>query len=47
MVKHTLKIFWCEHYTICKVCLAIIHHNALKGETCFIDFLEAAVQGCS
>ena len=31
MVKHTLKILWCEHRKIFEVCLAIFQHYEWKG----------------
>ena len=30
-MKHTLKIFQCEHCKVVKVCLTIYHHYALKS----------------
>ena len=33
MAKHTLKILWCEHRNVFKVCLAILQHYARKGQT--------------
>ena len=31
MAKHTLKILWCKHRKILKVCLAILQHFGWKG----------------
>ena len=32
MAKHTLKILWCSHRKIFKVCLAILQHYAWKAQ---------------
>ena len=31
MEKHALKILWCEHRKIIKVCLVILEHYAWNG----------------
>ena len=33
MTKYTLKILWCEHRKIFKVCLAIFQHYAWNGQS--------------
>ena len=37
MAKHTLKILWCSHRRIFKVCLAILQHLYERVKCCFLE----------